>query len=180
MLYITRFLNSHRLPPKLSKPPSSDQKSSSATHYASGSSPDVGILPEALDSCFEIGICPDLLLAAIIAAGAAFFFVLYEAITMAGRRRKRQTSGKHNSFKHLLLSGTLEILFISCVRNCYCTNHALNTKYCLCVISSRPVTSSSILCLGPRKPIRPLFPLTRNKLPPCLVPGAAMEVLAWT
>ena len=111
MLYITRFLNSHRLPPKLSKPPSSDQKSSSATHYASGSSPDVGILPEALDSCFEIGICPDLLLAAIIAAGAAFFFVLYEAITMAGRRRKRQTSGKHNSFKHLLLSGTSEILF---------------------------------------------------------------------
>ena len=114
MLYITRFLNSHRLPPKLSKPPSSDQKPSSATHYASGSSPDVGILPEALDSCFEIGICPDLLLAAIIAAGAAFFFVLYEAITMAGRRRKRQTSGKHNSFKHLLLSGTSEILFISC------------------------------------------------------------------
>ena len=66
------------------------------------------------------------------------------------------------------------------VRNRYCTNHALNTKYCLWVISSRPVTSSSILCLGPRKPIRPLFPLTRNKLPPCLVPGAAMEVLAWT
>ena len=64
------------------------------------------------------------------------------------------------------------------VRNRYCTNHALNTKYCLWVISSRPVYS--ILCLGPRKPTRPLFPLTRNKLPPCLVPGAAMEVLAWT
>ena len=66
------------------------------------------------------------------------------------------------------------------VRNRYCTNHALNTKYCLWVISSRPVTSSSILCLGPWKPTRPLFPLTRNKLPPCLVPGAAMEVWAWT
>ena len=40
-------------------------------------------------NCFTIDICPDLLLAGIAAAAAGAFFLIYQAITMAARRRKR-------------------------------------------------------------------------------------------
>ena len=44
------------------------------------------------DNCddFELDICPDLLLAAIASAAAAAFALLYTAITMAGRRKRRE------------------------------------------------------------------------------------------
>ena len=43
------------------------------------------------DNCmgFDIDICPDLLLAGLAAAAAGFFGVLFTAITMAGRKKKR-------------------------------------------------------------------------------------------
>ena len=41
-------------------------------------------------SCFSLDICPDLILAAIALAAAVAAFVLYQTITMAGRRRKRE------------------------------------------------------------------------------------------
>ena len=42
------------------------------------------------DNCFDLDICPDLILAAIATAAAAAFYFLYIAITMAQRRRKRR------------------------------------------------------------------------------------------
>ena len=39
-------------------------------------------------NCFTIDICPDLLLAAIAAAAAAAFYLIYQAITMAMRRKR--------------------------------------------------------------------------------------------
>ena len=41
------------------------------------------------DSCFDLELCPDLILAGFAAFGAAAFFFLYQAITMAGKRKKR-------------------------------------------------------------------------------------------
>ena len=41
-------------------------------------------------NCATIDICPDLLIGALFAAGAVAFFFLYQAITKAGERKKRQ------------------------------------------------------------------------------------------
>ena len=41
-------------------------------------------------SCFDVDICPDLLLAGIAAFAAGAFFFLYQAITMAGKRKRRK------------------------------------------------------------------------------------------
>ncbi len=41
-------------------------------------------------NCFDLEICPDLLLAAVGAFGAVAFFLLYQAITMAGKKRRRR------------------------------------------------------------------------------------------
>ena len=41
-------------------------------------------------SCLSIDICPDLILAAIAAAAGAAVFVIYQAITVAGRKRKKR------------------------------------------------------------------------------------------
>ena len=41
-------------------------------------------------SCFSLDICPDLILAAIAVAAAIAAFVLYQTITMAGRRRRKR------------------------------------------------------------------------------------------
>ena len=49
-----------------------------------------GRINPAMEMCFELDICPDLLLAAVAAAGAAFFFFLYMAITARGRRKRRR------------------------------------------------------------------------------------------
>ena len=43
----------------------------------------------ALGGITEIDICPDILLAALVAAAAAAFYAFYVAITMKGRRRER-------------------------------------------------------------------------------------------
>ena len=61
------------------------QGSSSDTYgsYGGGYGSDPG-------SCFSLDICPDLILAAIALAAAVAAFVLYQTITMAGRRRKRE------------------------------------------------------------------------------------------
>ena len=40
--------------------------------------------------CFDLSICPDLLLATIAGFSAVAFFLLYQAITVRGRRRKRR------------------------------------------------------------------------------------------
>lgn len=43
--------------------------------------------------CLNIDLCPDLLLAAAAAAGAGIFVALWQAISVAGRRRKRRQAG---------------------------------------------------------------------------------------
>ena len=40
-------------------------------------------------NCATVDICPDLLIAGIFIAGAAAFLLLYQTITMVGRRKKR-------------------------------------------------------------------------------------------
>ena len=62
---------------------SSVQSISRSGGYGGGSS--------SQDSCFDLEICPDLVLAAVAAFGAIAFFLLYQAITVAGRRRKRRS-----------------------------------------------------------------------------------------
>ena len=44
------------------------------------------------EMCFELDICPDLLMALIATFAAGAFFFLYMAITMVGRRRRRRRS----------------------------------------------------------------------------------------
>lgn len=41
-------------------------------------------------SCFDVDICPDLLLAGVALFAAAAFYTLYVAITMAGKKRRRR------------------------------------------------------------------------------------------
>ncbi len=57
--------------------------------------PKVGIVDDNCDG-FDIDICPDLLLAAIGAAAAGAFAILFTAITMAGRRKKRSIDEANN------------------------------------------------------------------------------------
>ena len=45
-----------------------------------------------MGSCFSIDICPDLILAAIAAAAAVAAFLIYQAITVAGRKKRSQSS----------------------------------------------------------------------------------------
>ena len=56
------------------------------------------------DNCFDIDICPDLILAGIAAFSAAAFYSLYVAITMAGRRRKRSGGGGGYYYYNVLAS----------------------------------------------------------------------------
>ena len=45
------------------------------------------------DNCISINICPDIIIAGLVAAGVAGFFLLNMAITVAaGRRRKKRNS----------------------------------------------------------------------------------------
>lgn len=46
--------------------------------------------PAQEEMCFELDICPDLLLAALALAAAAAFVALYFAILGAGKRRRRR------------------------------------------------------------------------------------------
>ena len=54
--------------------------------------------------CFDIDICPDLILAGVAVFSAAAFFALYVAITMARRRKKRSEPVSH-TLQDLLLTG---------------------------------------------------------------------------
>ena len=40
-------------------------------------------------NCATIDICPDILIAGVFIAGVAAFLLLYQTITMVGRRKKR-------------------------------------------------------------------------------------------
>ena len=59
------------------------------------------------DSCLTIDICPDLLFAALAAAAAGAFVFFYQAITMAGRRKKRSPDF-NNREKFSLSSGYVQ------------------------------------------------------------------------
>ena len=50
--------------------------------------PEKGKPNPAQEMCFELDICPDLLLAAAAAAAAAIYLALYTAITAAGRKKR--------------------------------------------------------------------------------------------
>lgn len=61
-------------------------------NFGENSNTDVkyGIVPATQDeNCFEVPICPDLLVAAFGAIGAALTLALYMALTMLPRRRRR-------------------------------------------------------------------------------------------
>ena len=45
------------------------------------------------DNCFDIDLCPDLLLAGLALAGAGAFLALYMSITMVPSRRRRRALG---------------------------------------------------------------------------------------
>lgn len=63
--------------------------------------------------CFTIDICPDLLIAGIAAAAAAAFFLIYQGITMAVRRRKRDSSPESFFWEDLMLGKVVTVLKIS-------------------------------------------------------------------
>ena len=45
-------------------------------------------------SCLSVDICPDLLFAALAAAAAAGFYIIYNAITVKGRRKRSLLSNR--------------------------------------------------------------------------------------
>ena len=49
-------------------------------------------------SCLSIDICPDLILAAIAVAAGGAVFLIYQAITVAGRRKKRDDHNEEGTF----------------------------------------------------------------------------------
>ncbi len=51
-----------------------------------------------MEMCFELDICPDLILAAIALFGALAFAYLYTKITKAGRRRRRRDAELSGDF----------------------------------------------------------------------------------
>ena len=51
-------------------------------------------------SCFKLDICPDLLLAGLVAAFAAIFYLLHTAITMKGRKKRRSLSFNEKQVFH--------------------------------------------------------------------------------
>lgn len=57
-----------------------------------GGSHDTGLPNPAMEMCFELEICPDLIMAAIAAAAAAAFYIIYEAISMKGKRKRSLAS----------------------------------------------------------------------------------------
>ena len=65
------------------------------------------------ESCFDVEICPDLIIAAIGLAGAAALLAIYMALTMQPRRRRRDTSDEP-----LPLTVQLSELFVT---GKYCT-----------------------------------------------------------
>ena len=52
----------------------------------------VGRPNPAQDMCFDLQICPDLILAGIAVFSAAAFFFLYQAITMNGKRKRKRAA----------------------------------------------------------------------------------------
>lgn len=61
-------------------------------------------------SCFDLDLCPDLILSAVAAFGVVAFFVLYQAITMAQRKRRKRAIQDHEydyvqSFQYLAWRG---------------------------------------------------------------------------
>jgi len=61
--------------------------------------------------CLNIDLCPDLLLAAAAAAGAGIFVALWQAVSVAGRRRKKRQIGQDNSFSTFTLGNYLWNIF---------------------------------------------------------------------
>lgn len=51
----------------------------------------VGKPNPAMDMCFELQVCPDLLFGALAAAAAGAFYFIYTAVTMAARKKKRSS-----------------------------------------------------------------------------------------
>ena len=62
-----------------------------------------------MSSDCEVWIDGDLVFGAFAAAGAAFAFILYQEITMAGRRRKRRKRSSKN-LKDLLFIGERSLI----------------------------------------------------------------------
>ena len=48
--------------------------------------------------CYNVDICPDILLAAIAVAASVAFFLLYQAITMVPAGKKRRKRDKEQNF----------------------------------------------------------------------------------
>ena len=89
----------------------------SALDSKSAGSKQYGRINPAMEMCFELDICPDLLLALVAAAGAAFFFFLYMAITVAGKRRRKRNiddddDDNANNFSALLHIGNRRLRII--------------------------------------------------------------------
>jgi hypothetical protein len=82
-----------------------------------------GMPNPAMEMCYELQICPDLILAAIAAAAAAAFYFLYTAITKKGKKRRRRDIADgsdddaaafptiHPSFLESLVMGTSSFLY---------------------------------------------------------------------
>ena len=62
-----------------------------------------------MSSDCEVWIDGDLVFGAFAAAGAAFAFILYQEITMAGRRRRRRKRSSKN-LKDLLFIGERSLI----------------------------------------------------------------------
>ena len=123
-------------PGQLGLSSSADLSSSSSNYDLSGSEGGMGRPNPIQEMCFEIDLCPDLLIALIAAFAAAAFFFLYDAISMNGRRRRRRSPDRnsrkfsyrvHEILDALGMSSALMCLYCSssvkCLHISLCTGH---------------------------------------------------------
>ena len=55
-------------------------------------------------NCFNVYLCPDLLMGAFAFAFAAIYYIIYEAVTMAARRRRKRSIGTNASIVFEMLT----------------------------------------------------------------------------
>ena len=96
-------------------------EASSSTTFGGKGSLKVGKPNPVMDMCFEISICPDLLMAGIAAFAAGAFFFINQAIIDAAKRKRRRRKRGINflSFTHLIQKGIAAVLLLRTYRTCY-------------------------------------------------------------
>ena len=58
--------------------------------------------------CFNIDLCPDLIVATLAVFASVAFFMIYQAVTMAARRKRRSLAGSEQKWSEVFWLGNKE------------------------------------------------------------------------